>query len=39
LPDRFLDQATRAELLAEAGLDVAGVRRAIAARFPQYAAG
>ncbi len=34
LPDRFLDQATRTELLAEAGLDAAGIRRAIAARFP-----
>ncbi len=36
LPDRFLDHATREELLAEAGLDAAGIRRAISARFPQF---
>ena len=37
LPDRFLEHATREQLLAEAGLDVDGIRRAILARFPQYA--
>ena len=37
LPDRFLEHATREELLAEAGLDAGGIRRAILARFPQYA--
>ncbi|MGH8147533.1 MAG: 1-deoxy-D-xylulose-5-phosphate synthase [Rhodanobacteraceae bacterium] len=35
LPDRFLEHATREQLLAEAGLDAAGVRRLILARFPQ----
>ncbi|MGH8116536.1 MAG: transketolase C-terminal domain-containing protein, partial [Rhodanobacteraceae bacterium] len=35
LPDRFLEHATRGELLIEAGLDVDGIRRAILARFPQ----
>ncbi|RMG28231.1 MAG: 1-deoxy-D-xylulose-5-phosphate synthase [Gammaproteobacteria bacterium] len=29
LPDRFQDQATREQLLAEAGLDAAGIRRRI----------
>jgi 1-deoxy-D-xylulose-5-phosphate synthase len=37
LPDRFLEHATREQLLAEAGLDADGIRRAILARFPQYA--
>jgi 1-deoxy-D-xylulose-5-phosphate synthase len=37
LPDAFLEHATREELLAEAGLDVGGIRRAILARFPQFA--
>lgn len=37
LPDVFLEHATREEMLAEAGLDAAGIRRAILARFPQYA--
>ncbi|MGH8190980.1 MAG: 1-deoxy-D-xylulose-5-phosphate synthase [Rhodanobacteraceae bacterium] len=37
LPDRFLEHATREELLAEAGLDAAGIRRSILARFPQSA--
>jgi 1-deoxy-D-xylulose-5-phosphate synthase len=37
LPDTFLEHATREELLAEAGLDAAGIRRSILARFPQYA--
>ena len=37
LPDRFLEHATREQLLAEVGLDADGIRRAILARFPQYA--
>ncbi|HEX7370800.1 MAG TPA: 1-deoxy-D-xylulose-5-phosphate synthase [Rhodanobacteraceae bacterium] len=37
LPDRFLEHATREQLLAEAGLDVAGIRRSITQRFPQFA--
>ena len=37
LPDAFLEHATRKELLAEAGLDADGIRRAILARFPEYA--
>jgi 1-deoxy-D-xylulose-5-phosphate synthase len=37
LPDRFLEHATREQLLAEAGLDANGIRHAILARFPQYA--
>ena len=37
LPDGFLEHATRKQLLAEAGLDTDGVRRAILARFPQFA--
>ncbi len=37
LPDRFLEHATREQLLAEAGLDSDGIRRAILARFPQFA--
>jgi len=36
LPDRFLEHAAREELLAEAGLDANGIRRAILARFPQH---
>jgi 1-deoxy-D-xylulose-5-phosphate synthase len=36
LPDAFLEHATREQMLAEAGLDAAGVRRSILARFPQY---
>jgi 1-deoxy-D-xylulose-5-phosphate synthase len=36
LPDAFLQHATREELLAEAGLDAAGIRHAIRARFPQH---
>ncbi|MGF1526902.1 MAG: hypothetical protein ACFCBW_08935 [Candidatus Competibacterales bacterium] len=31
LPDRFIDQGERGELLREAGLDVAGVLKALAA--------
>ena len=37
LPDRFLEHASREELLAEAGLDEAGIRRALLARWPQLA--
>ncbi|MBN8737171.1 MAG: 1-deoxy-D-xylulose-5-phosphate synthase [Xanthomonadales bacterium] len=37
LPDRFLEHATREQLLAEAGLDADGIRRAIRARFPRFA--
>ncbi|WHZ20502.1 MAG: 1-deoxy-D-xylulose 5-phosphate synthase [Rhodanobacteraceae bacterium] len=37
LPDAFLEHATRDEMLAEAGLDADGIRRAILARFPQLA--
>lgn len=37
LPDRFLEHATREELLAAAGLDADGIRRAIRARFPRFA--
>ena len=38
LADAFLEHASREELLAKAGLDVDGIRRAIHARFPQMAA-
>lgn len=38
LPDAFLEHATREQLLAEAGLDAEGIRRAIRARFPKLAA-
>lgn len=38
LPDAFLEHATREQLLAEAGLDAAGIRHQILARFPHYAA-
>ncbi len=37
LPDAFLEHASREELLAEAGLDIAGIRRAILARWPELA--
>ncbi len=37
LPDAFLEHASRGQLLAEAGLDVDGIRRAILARLPQLA--
>src|SRR5579883_1938176 len=37
LPDEFLEHGSREELLAQAGLDAAGIRRAILARFPQFA--
>ncbi|HEX7368877.1 MAG TPA: 1-deoxy-D-xylulose-5-phosphate synthase [Rhodanobacteraceae bacterium] len=39
LPDAFQEHATREQLLAEAGLDAEGVRRAIRARFAQHLAG
>jgi 1-deoxy-D-xylulose-5-phosphate synthase len=35
LPDRFIEQGERAELLAECGLDVDGLRRAIVRRAPR----
>ena len=38
LPDRFLDHASREQLLAEAGLDSVGIEASIRARFPQLAA-
>ena len=34
LPDRYQEHASREELLAEAGIDQAGIRAAIAARWP-----
>ena len=34
LPDRFIEQGERAELLAECGLDADGIRRAILRRAP-----
>ena len=34
LPDAYLEHASREELLAECGLDAAGVKAAILARFP-----
>jgi 1-deoxy-D-xylulose-5-phosphate synthase len=38
LPDVFLEHASREQLLAEAGIDAAGIRAAIRARWPQLAA-
>jgi 1-deoxy-D-xylulose-5-phosphate synthase len=38
LPDRFLEHASREQLLAEAGIDAAGIRAAIEKRWPQFAA-
>jgi 1-deoxy-D-xylulose-5-phosphate synthase len=35
LPDAFLEHASREQLLAEAGIDAAGIRKAILARWPQ----
>ncbi|MBS0217371.1 MAG: 1-deoxy-D-xylulose-5-phosphate synthase [Proteobacteria bacterium] len=35
LPDAFQHHASREDLLSEAGLDAAGIRKAIEARFPQ----
>jgi 1-deoxy-D-xylulose-5-phosphate synthase len=37
LPDLFLEHASREQVLAEAGLDVAGVRAAILRRWPDLA--
>lgn len=37
LPDAFQHHASRDELLAEAGIDAAGIRRAILARWPALA--
>jgi 1-deoxy-D-xylulose-5-phosphate synthase len=38
LPDRFLEHASREQLLTEAGIDAAGIREAIFKRWPQFAA-
>ncbi|WP_440975579.1 1-deoxy-D-xylulose-5-phosphate synthase [Pseudoxanthomonas winnipegensis] len=38
LPDAFQHHASREQLLAEAGLDAAGIRRAVLARWPQLQA-
>ncbi|MDE2258427.1 MAG: 1-deoxy-D-xylulose-5-phosphate synthase, partial [Xanthomonadaceae bacterium] len=38
LPDVFLEHASRERLLAEAGIDAAGIRKAVLARWPQSAA-
>ena len=38
LPDEFQHHASREDLLAEAGLDVAGIRAAVLARWPEAAA-
>ncbi|MGA9334853.1 MAG: 1-deoxy-D-xylulose-5-phosphate synthase [Rudaea sp.] len=35
LPDRFLDHASREQLLGEAGINAAGIRSAILQRWPQ----
>ncbi len=35
LPDAFLEHASREQLLDEAGIDAAGIRKAILARWPQ----
>jgi 1-deoxy-D-xylulose-5-phosphate synthase len=37
LPDAFQHHASREDLLAEAGLDVAGIRASVLARWPQLA--
>jgi 1-deoxy-D-xylulose-5-phosphate synthase len=39
LPDAFQHHASREQLLAEAGLDAAGIRAAVLARWPQLQAG
>jgi 1-deoxy-D-xylulose-5-phosphate synthase len=36
LPDTFLEHASREQLLAESGIDAAGIRSAILARWPQF---
>lgn len=38
LPDRFLEHGSREEILAEAGLDAAGIYRAVLARFGELLA-
>lgn len=38
LPDRYLEHASREQLLSEVGLDASGIRAAILKRWPQYAA-
>jgi 1-deoxy-D-xylulose-5-phosphate synthase len=38
LPDAWLEHASREDLLAQAGLDAAGIRAAVLARWPQAAA-
>jgi len=38
LPDAYLEHASREQLLAEAGIDAAGIRAAIIKRWPQSAA-
>lgn len=35
LPDAWLDHASREDLLAQAGVDAAGIRRALLARWPE----
>jgi len=37
LPDSFYEHASREQLLAEAGIDAAGIRAAVVKRWPQYA--
>ena len=37
LPDRYIEHASREQVLAEAGLDVSGVRTALLARWPMLA--
>jgi 1-deoxy-D-xylulose-5-phosphate synthase len=37
LPDRFLEHASREQVLAEAGLDAAGLRAALLQRWPALA--
>jgi len=37
LPDSYLEHASREDLLAEAGVDAAGIRSAILRRWPQFA--
>ena len=39
LPDAFQHHASREELLAEAGIDAAGIRASVIKRWPQLAAG
>ncbi len=39
LPDQFQHHASREDLLAEAGIDAAGIRAAVLKRFPQIKAG